>query len=357
MEPETIIIRGATILAGDHLEPTENAAVAISQGRITKVGSHVSFGSSDATMSFDATGLLLIPGFIDAHVHIGFFEPIQLLRGGVTTVRDLAWPAETIFPLAEASTAADFEGPRILAAGPMLTVPNGYPERAGWAPRGTGAALESADQARTLVDSLARRGAAVIKIALNPAAGPVLDDALLQAIVDAAHAHGFKVTGHISGLDQLKRAIAAGVDELAHMLMSDDVIPDRTLASMVEADMTVIPTLSIRSGADRAKAVDNLRRFIAVGGRVVYGTDLGNEGPGPGIDRNEVLGMADAGMGTRDIVVAATVVAAEWLGLERTGVIEQGADADLVAVPGAALDDPALLSEVVMVLRRGRRIR
>src|SRR2546426_904373 len=69
----------------------------------------------------------LLPGFIDCHVHLGFFQPRAVLRGGVTTVRDLGWPLDV---------ALD-GGPDVLRAVQILTAPGGYPLRAGWAPKGT----------------------------------------------------------------------------------------------------------------------------------------------------------------------------------------------------------------------------
>jgi imidazolonepropionase-like amidohydrolase len=331
-----------------------DAVVVVGDGIIVAVGTADEVVLPEGAERVEAPGSLLIPGFIDAHVHIGFYDPRDVLLGGVTTVRDLAWPPERIHALARDSLGEDFCGPRILAAGPMLTVAGGYPTRARWAPDGTGRVVNSPADAETAVDATATEGAVVIKVALNPEAGPTLDPPLLRAIVGAAHARELEVTAHVSGLDELDKAIDAGVDELAHMLMSPERIPPEMIARMVSQDMVVIPTLSILSGRERAIAIDNLRRFIAAGGRVVYGTDLGNEGPRPGIDPREVEGMRASGMSTRDIVAAATVGAAAHLGLDRVGVIEAGYQADIAAVPVAALEDPIHLADVQMVFRRGR---
>ena len=353
----TTAIEGATALVGAGLDALRDAVIVVEGESIALVGSRQEVEVPPGAAPVDARGLLIIPGFIDAHVHIGLASPIDVLRGGVTTARDLAWPPDVIFPLADRSAAASFDGPTILAAGPMLTAPGGYPTRAAWAPDGTGLAVRSPDHARESVERLARSGAAVIKIALNPGVGPVLESAHLQAIVDAAHDLDLKVTGHISGLEHLETALAAGIDELAHMLMSSERIPDQTLQRMVDARVVIVPTLSVRFGADRSLAIENLARFLELGGKAIYGTDLGNEGPRPGIDPLEVAAMAAAGMTARDIIAGATGESAAWLGLERVGVIAQGADADLVAVPPRALEDPTALTNVQMVWRRGRRVR
>ena len=71
----------------------------------------------------------LMPAVADRHVHIELSDPAAVLRGGVTAVRDLAWPPERIFPLADASEMPSYNGPLIRAAGPMLTGHGGYPTK------------------------------------------------------------------------------------------------------------------------------------------------------------------------------------------------------------------------------------
>jgi imidazolonepropionase-like amidohydrolase len=327
----------------------------MSHGRIEALGHASDVAVPQGARIVDAPRHTLLPGFIDAHVHIGFYEPQDVLRGGVTTVRDLGWPELRIWPLAEASRSPDFDGPTILAAGPMLTVAGGYPTRAPWAPPGTGLVLDSADEVGPVVARLARAGATIIKVALNAAAGPTLDAPLLTSIVDAAHEHGLKVTGHTFGLEELHKALDAGMDELAHMLMSPEPIPQDTIDRMVGAGMAVVPTLSIFFGSDRRIAIENLGSFLDRGGRVIYGTDLGNEGPSPGIDAREVAGMVEAGMTAGDVVASATVRSAGWLGLDHTGLIQRGMDADIVAVRGDPLQEWEALTRVEMVWRKGRR--
>ena len=356
MEAEVLAIEGGTVLMGPELRPVRDGVVVIEDGTITGIGDAGDVSIPADARRIDARGLTLLPGFIDAHVHIGFYPPEEVVAGGVTTVRDLAWPPELIFPLVESSASDDYEGPTILAAGPMITVPGGYPETAGWTPPGTGAPVTSVEEARAAVAAAHDRGATVIKVALNPPAGPTLPLELLREIVAAAHERDLKVTAHIYGLAELRKAIAAGVDELAHMLMSPEAIPDDVLQQMVEQDMAIVPTLSVRYGLDRRGAIDNLRRFIAAGGRVIYGTDLGNAGPAPGIDRKETKAMAKAGMSALDIVRSATVDSAAWIGLDGVGVLEAGAAADVVGVRGE-LTDARALTGVELVLRRGRVMR
>ena len=354
MSDRHVVIEAGRGLLGRELTLVEDAVVVFRNGLIEAAGPDASI--PDDAEVIDARRMTVLPGFIDAHVHIGFFEPAEIAAGGVTTVRDLAWPPDSIWPLVEASRRPDWNGPSIVAAGPMLTAPGGYPTRAAWAPPGTGREVRDADDARRAVDEVASHGATIVKIALAPPVGPVLDEVTLAGIVDGAHGHGLRVTGHIDGLEELHKALRAGVDELAHML-SDEHIPDGTIAEMVRRPMTVVPTLAIRTGPGREFAIENVRRFVAAGGSVVYGTDLGNEGPRPGIDPTEISAMAAAGMSPIQVIASATVDSAARLGLDAVGAIAPGLRADLIAVPGNPLEDTAALSEVEMVWRAGRRLR
>lgn len=353
MTSSPTFLRDVAVLWGPGLELVERAGVTLRDGVIH--GPDASPARREEVV--DGTGLLLVPGFVDAHVHIGFVDPAEVLRRGVTTVRDLGWPPEVVFDLGRASRSADFLGPLVLPVGPILTARGGYPARAAWAPRGTAREVAGPEDAADAVHELVRAGAWSIKVALNPPAGPVLDHDTLAAIVAAAHeTDGMKVTGHVHGIAELDKAIACGVDELAHMLMSEEHLRDETIGAMVRAGMTVVPTLSIRFGRDRDIAIENLARFRAAGGNVVYGTDLGNEGPGPGIDRTEVRALAAAGYDAAGIVRTATAGAADHLGLDTKGVLAGGMDADVVAVPAGALQDPEMLCDVRMVWREGRRV-
>jgi imidazolonepropionase-like amidohydrolase len=345
-------IRPNTILIGPNLEPASGAAVTMDRSRIIAVGDP----PATAEAVVELQGTTLIPGFIDAHVHIALADPAAVVRRGVTTARDLAWSPDEIWPLVERSLDDAFNGPHLIAAGQMLTVARGYPTRAAWAPEGTGRVVSGPANAAQAVAEQANAGACVIKVALNAEAGPTPSADVMGAIVRAAHARGLKVTGHVTGLNELDKALDTGVDELAHILMSNEVIPEPTIDRMVDRGLVVVPTLSCRFGSDRDTAVDNLRRFLNAGGRVVYGTDLGNEGPKPGIDALEIAALSAAGMSGRRIIASATVDAARWLGLSDTGVIASGARADLVAVAGDPLSDPSALTDIVAVWRAGRRI-
>lgn len=331
----------------------ERATVLVADERIAAIGPQSDVAIPDGCEIHDISGATVTPGFIDAHVHIGFVDPADVLRRGVTTVRDLGWPPEEIHRLAARSRSVDFDGPEILAAGPILTAPGGYPTRAAWAPQGTGRVVGGASEARSVVAQTVEEGASVIKIALNPPVGPTFDRETLTAVVVAASDAGLRVTGHIHGLEELANALEAGVHELAHMLMGDEEIPSAVVRRMVDHGMVVVPTLSIRTNDGFATAKRNLTNFKEAGGKVVYGTDLGNEGPEPGIDRLEVEAMSSAGFSVTEITRSATVDAAAWLGLPDRGCLKEGLLADLVVFQSSLDDAVDLSTKVAKVWRRG----
>jgi imidazolonepropionase-like amidohydrolase len=286
----------------------------------------------------------VMPAVADRHVHIELSEPASVLAGGVTAVRDLAWPVERIFPLADASEMPSFDGPLIRAAGPMLTAPGGYPMRDGWAPPGTGRELTSPEDAVAAVEELARLGAAAIKVSLNADAGPTPSDGELAAICEAAHAADLPVTAHAQGKGQVERALGAGVDELAHTpwtRLSDELI------QAASAQMRIVSTLDILSfGHDTPEirtALDNLRRFHVAGGRITYGTDLGNGSIPPGIHTREALLMVEAGLEPEEVLEAMI-----------RAPLEPDAPADLIALRASPLDDLRALDDVQLVIRAGR---
>ncbi|MGH2703522.1 MAG: amidohydrolase family protein [Actinomycetota bacterium] len=329
----------------------EDQTVFVEGALIAWVGDAGAAPPLDDWAQVTGSGRTLLPGFIDAHVHLGLRDPRTVLAGGVTSARDLGWAPEEIFVLAMELRTNVVAGPLVLAAGPMLTARRGYPTRAGWGPAATGLEVESEEAARHAVRSLADRGACVIKVAQEPRGGPTLPDSILRAIVNEAHLAGLGVASHVGSLAELARAVAGGVDELAHGLWSEEVIPDQLLHRMVDAGVVVTPTLHIAPTRTR---LANLGRFVAAGGRVIYGTDMGNFGIPPSIDPEELRLMEVAGIPRLAVLAAATSLAADHLGLGGRGRIVGGAIADLVLVQGEL---PDALARPVLVMREGRRAR
>jgi imidazolonepropionase-like amidohydrolase len=295
--------------------------------------------------SIEVDGLLM-PAVVDRHVHIRLSDPGAVLLGGVTAVRDLAWPAEEIFALADASELPSFHGPLVRAAGPMLTAPGGYPTKDRWAPPGTGLELAGPDHATTAVEGLADRGAAAIKVSLNAEAGPTPTDAELAAIVENAHRRELPVTAHVQGRGQAERAVGAGIDEFAHTPWTEPLT--EALVEAAARSMRIVSTLDILSYGtvtpELRVACDNLARFRAAGGRVVYGTDLGNGPIPPGIHLREALLLNEAVGMTPEEVLTAMV----------PGHVTEGAPADLLVLRSDPLEDLRALGEPLLVMRAGR---
>jgi imidazolonepropionase-like amidohydrolase len=288
---------------------------------------------------------VLMPAAADRHVHIELADPVAVLRGGVTAVRDLAWPPDRSFALADASELVSFNGPLVRAVGPMLTAPGGYPTLAGWAPEGTGRELHGPEDAAAMVAELAARGAVAIKVSLNTEEGPTPTDAELTALVDAARIAGVPVTAHAQGQGQVERALGAGIDELAHAPWSYRLSEDTLTAAA--GRMRFVSTLDIHGRGHRSPAleiaIDNLRRFHAAGGTVVYGTDLGN-GPIPaGIHVRELEWLAEAGLDPDDVASALT-----------RAPLEPGAPADLIALREPPTEGPSAFRDLLLVIRAGR---
>lgn len=243
----------------------------------------------------------VLPGFRDAHVHLGLVDPHALVTGGITAVDDLGW---------DLATAAAWVGapnfPDVRIAGQLLTVDGGYPSASGWAPQGAVRVVSSAADAVAAVGEQVAAGASLVKITLNSDAGPVLDDVRLGAIVAAARAHAVPVVAHAQGVGQAERAWRAGVDWLAHTPWSESL--SNPVVSAMAGSQTWISTLDIHGWGDYGRefsvAQDNLRRFHAAGGAVLYGTDVGNGPLSVGINRRELQALNDAGV-AGDALVAA----------------------------------------------------
>ncbi|HYU91924.1 MAG TPA: amidohydrolase family protein, partial [Actinomycetota bacterium] len=239
-----------------------------------------------------------------------------------------------------------FNGPVIRAAGPMITAPGGYPTTDRWAPPGTGLEIRSAEEAATAVETLADRGAAAIKVSLNAEAGPTPTDAELAAIVQAAGDRGLPVTAHVQGAGQAERALGAGVSEFAHCPWSER-LSESVLEAAAKA-VRIVSTLDIWSfgnvTSELRTAADNMARFRAASGTVVYGTDLGNGAVPPGIDVREVLLLRETVGMTADEILRAMVA----------GPLEPGAPADLIALARDPREDLTALGDLKLVTRAGR---
>lgn len=316
---------------------TRPAALATVAGRIAGEAPQPPAGAK----TVDASGLLLLPAFIDAHVHLsvaGKFEDVAAaeLRGGIAAVLDLGEPERTL-PL--------FAPPlRVQFAGPLLTAPRGYPTQS-WGADGYGLELTTPDQARAAVQRLAKAGARFVKLAFDRRF-PLLDPEVARSAAQEGHRLGLRVAAHALDADAVRRALAAGADVLAHTPV--EPLPEELVREAGARRLWLISTLHAFGGT--SGALENLRRLRAAGVRVAYGTDLGNQDTAPGIDAEELGLLVKAGLSMREAIEAATAAAAELLGERDLGHLRKGAAASLIGVPEAALQDTRLFAHPTLVL-------
>ncbi|GHH76062.1 amidohydrolase family protein [Promicromonospora soli] len=225
-----------------------------------------------------------LPGVVDRHVHLGLVDRALLAGGPVTEVHDLGWDPREV----SAWAATPPSGVRVRYAGPFHTAPGGYPTGRSWAPDAAVRHVASPhDAVEAVADVVAGRGFAV-KVALH-AGMALLPDDVLRALVTEAHSAGLPVLVHAEGDGQSQRAIDAGADTLVHVPWTEALSSELVARA---AHMTWISTFAIHDGpGDRAaldRALGNARRFVAAGGTLAYGTDMGN-GPTPvGVNEREI---------------------------------------------------------------------
>ncbi len=331
----------------------------------------------------DGDGGTLLPGLIDAHIHLGWggasarAEETTLrnaaaaLATGITAARDLGAPSHAVITAARAIARGEAPGPHLIAAGRPVAMPGGY------AP-GVAAEADSPEAVRAAVAAQVAAGAGIIKVIASPVpAGPEVrvprsfGEASLAAAAGAAHAVGLRITAHAHSLDGARDAVAAGFDCIEHGYRLDAA----TIAEMARRGTWLVPTLVAMEAAQapqmapgrppetaaRARerweaAVEAARQAHRAGVRIAAGTDAITNVPVTAIRREVALLIEAAGMSPVQALRAATSDAAVLLGIaQETGRIHAGLRADLLLLAGDPLDDPAALSEVRGVWRSGER--
>ncbi|KQZ24286.1 hypothetical protein [Microbacterium sp. Root553] len=185
-------------------------------------------------------------------------------------------------------------------AGAFLTPVGGYPSDRNWAPAGSFREFADAETAHAAVAEMADAGASFIKVASNADAGPVFADDLFRAIVETSSGRGLPVVAHAQGSGEAQRVARLGATRQAHAPFTER-LDDSEIAAQA-ASVAWISTLSIHDGDTLATAVDNVRRFHAACGAVLYGTDMGN-GPTPvGLNPAELDALRDAGIDGDDLL-------------------------------------------------------
>jgi imidazolonepropionase-like amidohydrolase len=309
----------------------------------------------------DASALTILPGLIDAHVHLGIGGPpgtnaLAALRAGFTTVVDLGARTHRILRLRDSINAGQVVGPRVLAAGLWIGVRGGVCEFGGIGVAG------GPDAFRARVEENVAAGADVIKLCVSgwPAEAFTepgkyeMSDEVLRAAIDAAHARGRLTIAHDISAGGVAAGIRASLDGLAHAAFLDT----SAAAALRRANVFLIPTLTTLAGDDSpasAALVLGVRHAHRAGVLLVFGTDGGVLPHGRNAE--EFGALLKAGLTPMEAIRTATSNAAAALRLrDSLGVIKRGASADFVGVSGDPTTDISVLRSPRLVISRGRMV-
>jgi imidazolonepropionase-like amidohydrolase len=355
---------------------TPHATLVLRDGKIASAGA----GAAPAGLKvIDLKGKYLLPGLIDCHTHLSTFAAARsALESGVTTVRSSGVSHYTDVGLRELVRKGAVAGPDMVASGyhvrpriadeAFLSDPSLSNLMSG---------VEGAEAIRQAVRANLSHGVDFIKILATERAGTadtdprkqVYTEAELRAAVEEAAAKGVPVQAHAHGDEGAQAAVKAGVRSIEH----GTYLSDETLALMKEKGTFYVPTYAtvidlVEPGGDYdVPALRNrgqhmlprlrgtVQRAHRLGVRVATGADTGY-GPNS-LTRisHEVAAFVEMGFTPLQALQSASIVAAELLRLERTtGALEAGLDADVIAVDGNPLENPAVLQDVLLVVSNGR---
>ncbi len=345
----------------------------------------------------DGTGLTLLPGFFDAHVHVWGPESLkQALVFGVTTVVDMFMDVKTMTSIkrVQSSGGAD-DMAHLISPGILATAPGGHGTQYGL-PIPT---LSSPEDAPSFVEARIADGSDFIKIILDDGSAygmsrPTLDSGTVAALIDAAHHKGRLAVIHAATLDQCRQAMEAGVDGLAHLFFNpaEDpefgrlaaaknafVIPTLSVLEVMsgtsEADGLIeVPTLAeylkpddiqnlkmvfpfTTSRAAYAAAEKALRQLKEEKVRILAGTDAPNPGTAFGVSLHRELELlVSAGLTAQEALRSATSIPARTFGLTDRGRIQTGFAADLVLVQGDPTQDITDTRRILNVWKDGAKV-
>jgi imidazolonepropionase-like amidohydrolase len=384
-----VAYRAARVFDGVSEQVIEDGAVVVEEGRIASVGRELPSGGEVVDLG-DAT---LLPGLIDAHVHLVWSasaEPHEVveresraltvlrcaaniglhLRAGVTTVRDVGATDGLSIDIARAVELGVISGPRVVAAGRAIAMTGGH----GWF---IGREADGAEAVRRAAREEMKAGATCIKLMASGGVyghaeepgSPQLTVEEMKAGVEEAHKATRRVAAHAYSAEAINNALDAGVDSIEHGSFIDRTTAER----MREQGTYLVPTLSVyqamsekgpelgapdyiqRKSAEVLEASREAFRLAReVGVPIAAGTDCGAPGHPHGTLPEELRLMVEADAVPSEALRYGTSAAADLLGLfEEVGTLEPGRKADLLAVGGDPLRDIGALRDVRLVLRDG----
>mgnify|MGYP005993840163 CR=1 FL=1 len=363
-------------------------------------------GAANARV-IDLRNQFVMSGLIDAHTHIlsqqepngreirvtrssqlttlmGLEFGMRTLRAGFTTIRNVGGDRNAIFALRDAINQGIVMGPRIRAAGQGITRTGGHGDGGGFRddifPHPHSGVCDGVAECRKAVRTQVKYGADHIKYVATggvlsqtaTGTGQQFTDEEQVALVQAAHAMGRKVAAHAHGKIGLEAALRAGVDSIEHGSYLDEetaelfvqtgayLVPTLIAGYTVERIATERPDFFVPEVRQKALEVgpvmrNALRIAYERGVKIAFGTDAGVNDHGT--NAYEMVLMNEAGMAERDILISATVNAADLMDLtDITGTIEAGKNADIIATAGNPLEDISALMRPTFVMARGNDV-
>jgi len=395
------VVRAGLLLDGTTRPPLPQPAIVIEGERIAAVLAGELPAESDAQI-LDFGDAVITPGLIECHLHL-VGDPVipthqwcempadaliekarshaaQALRAGVTTLRDCGGPQALIFELRDAIAHGELQGPRIVAAGRVVTIPGGHGHFMGIETRGPQAAAETVEQ-------LIAAGADFIKVIASGGGGTPgtypwdsqFSVEELAAMVQAAHRAGRRVGAHAHSVAAIRNCLDAGIDTFEHVTFitanGPRLQPD-LVRRLADAGVFVIPTIAcyrnpVQAGLPKPfiqkigmAGMDfvelhqsHVRQMLDAGVRLAAGTDGVQVGVGPAAVPDEARYLAEVAGSPAFGLRAATSLAAQALGVEADcGTVEAGKRADLLILRRNPLEDMAALRDVAGVIKDGKLV-
>ena len=402
---DTTIIHAGELLTVPGEQPLREQTIVVTDGRITAVvAGYADPAAYDQAAVVDLKNQFVMPGLMDMHVHLqGELGPsndrdalkmsdelvhmrslhyaMKTLKAGFTTVRDVGNDGQGMFAMRDAINRGWVDGPRSIAAG-GVGITGGHADISGVKPdlmeMYTGRTIcDGPYDCRRATRDAIKYGADLIKITST---GGVLTDRAtgtgqqmemdeLREVVQAAQRMGRKVASHAHAEAGIIAALEAGVDSIEHgsytgpraiklfkqtgAYLVPTLIAGETVKRMAENSDFMTPAIkakAIRVGADMA---GSFSRAYKAGVKIAYGTDSGVSAHGTNAE--EAILMHRAGMPPMDILVSATVNAADLIDMsDEIGTIEAGKHADIIATDQSPLDDISVLMDMAFVMKGGK---
>jgi|TARA_B100001179_G_scaffold49566_1_gene33312 imidazolonepropionase-like amidohydrolase len=369
-------IINANLIDGYSPKLQSNMTVLVSNGEIVSIKKQ---GKVSANYQIiDLNGMVLLPGFIDAHTHIRSLDAARrAMESGVTTARSASTPNYQDVAIREMVKASQFIGPDIVAAGVFVTPNLGETILADPRLGALKDGIHSENALRTIVRVNADHGVDFIKTRGTERAGlPHTDprkqtytEAQLKIIVDEAKKYDIPVMAHAHGDEGGYAAIKAGVRSIEH----GTYLSEKSLKLMKKMGTYLVPTFTtVVDLTEPGGDYDNPILFIrgqhmlpALENTVTMAYDLGikivtgaDTGYGPNSTTRvgmEITNFVRLGMKPMDAIQSATIVGAELLQISnKTGTVEVGKEADLIVITKNPLEDIRTIQDVVFVMSNGQ---